>query len=171
MTKDEILLFVYNSQNIKASAKRITKGDDLYNDLLSELLLIVSEIPFDVVNDLYAKKELEVYCYKIMYYQFNNPNLEFYRKYRSFETSVGIEYTEENIDEKYAEIKTIMDNIEKGIACKRYPAEVRLLEVYAEKGSFRATGREVGIACNTVKYMINNITEKIRKEYDSTNNS
>lgn len=171
MNRDVILLFIYNSPNIKASAKKITKGDDLYNDLLSELLIIVSEMDIDVLKDLYLRNKLESYCWKIMYYQYTQPHMAFYKKYRSFETSNGIEYSDDNVDEMYANVIILMDKIEKHIAKKRYPSEVRLLELYAEHQSFRAVGRELGIAYNTVKYMVNNFTEKIRKEYDISYNS
>lgn len=171
MTKNEILLFVYNSNNIKSSAKRITKGDDLYNDLLSELLIIVSELDFEFVNDLYSRGKLEAWCWKTMYYQYTQPHMAFYKKYRSFETTNAIEYDETNVDEIHAEVVELMNRIEKRIAQKRFPTELRLLELYVKHGTYRAVGKEVNISFKTAQYLVKQITETIKKEYDTLHNN
>ena len=116
MTRDNILLYIYNSQNIKSSAKRITKGDDLYNDLVSELLIIVSELDLKFVTDLYERGKLDAWCWKTMYYQYTQPHMPFYKKYRSKEIIEADIIEQSNVDEIYSEVITLMNKIEKKIA-------------------------------------------------------
>lgn len=167
MKRNDILLFIYNSKAVKSSAIRITKGDDLYNDLLSELLIIVAEMDIEYLVNLYNKKTLEIYCYKIMYYQYTQPHMAFYKKYRSCETTTkGEVYEDDNIDQIHSDVVLLMNKIEKKIAQKRFPAEFRLLELYIEHGTYRKVGALVGISFKTVQYMVKNITEKIKTQYD-----
>jgi DNA-directed RNA polymerase specialized sigma subunit len=165
--RNDILLFIYNSKSIKSSAKRITKGDDLYNDLISELLIILSDMDLNYLITLYNKNILEIYCYKIMYYQYTQPHMAFYKKYRSFESTTVEMYTnDENIDEIYDEVVYVINKIEKKVSQKRFPTEFKLLELYVEHGTYRKVGALVDISFKTVHYMVKNLIEKIKKEYD-----
>ena len=102
-----------------------------------------------------------------MYYQYTQPHMAFYKKYRSCETTTkGEVYEDDNIDEIHSDLVLLMNKIEKKIAQKRFPTEFRLLELYVEHGTYRKVGALVGISFKTVQYMVKNITEKIKTQYD-----
>lgn len=176
---NDFILFIYNSKNIQLAARRITSGNDLYHDLISELLLMVSEMDISFLQSLYDKKQLIIYCYKIMYYQYIGPHTVFYKKYRVFETEQNLNKTDQmkimededsDNEEIYNNLINIINKIEKGIAIKRYPTEIRLLELYVKCGTYRKIEKEVGISFKTAQYLVKNIIEKIKKEYDISYN-
>jgi hypothetical protein len=65
----------------------------------------------------------------------------------------------------------LINKIERKIAQKRYPTEIRLLELYVKHKTYRAVEKEIGISFKTVQYLVKQITEQIRKEYDISYNS
>lgn len=166
---NEILLHIYNSKGIKDAAKRIAGG--LSDDLMQELLIMISEANQEIITKLYKENKLVEYCCKMMYYQYTNPSNSFYKKYRS-SYELKQEQREEDKDDTdtYKVVTEIINKLEGQISKKRYPSEIRLLYLYSELGNYRAVGNEVGIHFTTVQYMVKNIIEKIKKEYDSTNN-
>lgn len=167
---NEILLHIYNSESIKNAAKRIAGQSGLEEDLASELLIIISETNKDLIERLYKENKLIDYCCKIMWYQFTNPSNAFYKKYRAtFELREEQREEEKDDIDTYKAVTDIINKIEYKIAQKRYPSEIRLLYLYSELGNYRAVGNEVGIHFTTVQYMVKNIIEKIKKEYDSIN--
>lgn len=170
MQLNEILAIIYNSKKILVSAKSIAQGTGLHDDLVSELIMIVSEMNLDFLNKLQEKKELEVYCYKIMYYQFTNPKMNFYKNYRQAIIS-NEEEDPYDIDGTYLNVTQLLSKIEKEIAQKRYPTEIRLLELYVEHGTYRKVGDAVGISFKTVQYLVKQVIEKIRSDYDISYNS
>jgi len=164
---NEILEFIYKSKIILNSAKKITNGNDLYEDLISELIIIISGTNEGIIKGLYERGELELYCYKIMYNQYTNPRNEFYKKYRTFETQVeGEENIESNIDEQYSDVVKLMKTMYRN----GQQAEIRLLQLKVKFKTYRAVGKELGLAYKTVEYVVKNITEQIRKQYDLSNN-
>jgi len=171
MLRDEILVFIYKSKLIQNSAKKITGTSGLHEDLISELILIISETKEGFIKELYERNELELYCYKIMYYQYTNPKMEFFKKYRSYETQVGeIETHEEKIDELYSDVSEIMAKIKEKPNKSKDDVKVQILEMYIELGSVWRVGEQLKCSQMTAHYYIKEITQQIRKEYDLSYN-
>lgn len=75
-------------------AKRITKGDERYMDLLHDVLLqLESNVKWNQLND---KKERMYFISKVLSNQFNSNNSQFQRTYRrfTFEQINGIEQSD-----------------------------------------------------------------------------
>lgn len=66
MSRNDIILYVYNSKNISKYIKKITRyRPDLYDDLKSDLILIMMKYDLNILKDRLLKGKLEYLCYNI----------------------------------------------------------------------------------------------------------
>lgn len=154
------------TNELKAYAFKQSKGNDLWNDCLSEMVLCLYDMDEDRFKRLSESGEITPYCYKIIYLSFNSPTSPFYKKYIKAEQSdefLGqelFEYDEINVDE----IKGFISSLEVEISKKRFPAEVRLFELYCELGSYRAVAKKVNLPVMTCFYIIEGFKTEIKKK-------
>lgn len=80
MDKHTILKSII-SPDLERYAFKIAKGNDLYRDCLSELILVLGEMDEGRLIELNNNKQLVPYCCKVIYLSFNSPTSPFYKKY------------------------------------------------------------------------------------------
>lgn len=183
MTRDIIVKSIYLNTNLSDFARRTTKGNDLWQDIISEMLISISEMPESKLIELHRSEGLVNYCYKIIHLSWNSPNSPFYVKYRAKEgddrvVMVGEDYYSEielltmvEVDAYDAEIDVlsgkcdrIIKEIEFDISQKRYPSEVKVFELYTEIGSIRGVAERLRLPVMTVWEMINRFREKVKSK-------
>ena len=82
MTRDIIITSISNNDNLKAYARKLASGNDLWNDMWSELLLFLYEMPEDRFVSIYQSEGLVGYCNRVLYFSWNSTTSPFYKKYR-----------------------------------------------------------------------------------------
>lgn len=164
MDKHTILKSII-SPDLERYAFKIAKGNDLYRDCLSELILVLGEMDEVRLIELNNNKQLVPYCCKVIYLSFNSPTSPFYKKYIKPELSDEIQ--DYSIDElgliNIEELEASIVKLEEEISKKRFPSEVRLFELYKELGSYRAVAKKVNIPVMTVFYIIEGFKQEIKR--------
>lgn len=193
MTRDVIVKSIYLNKNLSDFAKRTTKNNDLWKDIISEMLISISDMPESKLIELYRSEGIVNYCYKIIYLSWNSPNSPFYKKYRTVEGAeitywrtgddgsdsamthiytVGSHSLTNNEDDAYDpeidilhnKCDVIIKDIEFDISQKRYPSEVKVFELYTEMGSIRATAKTLKLPTMTVWKMINRFKDNVKSK-------
>ena len=85
MTKDSVIKSVYLNKSLTDFAKKTTKHNDLWQDVISEMIISLSDMPDAKLIELHRSEGLASYCFKIIYLSWNSPNSPFYKKYRTRE--------------------------------------------------------------------------------------
>lgn len=153
-------------------AKKITSGNDLYHDIISETVIYIATLPEDKRK---AINNLKSYFCKVIFFSWNSPSSPFYKKYRNDRSEFLYDLPYEECEEKEeklfdsVKIKNRILILEKEIAKKRYPTEIRLLDLYLKLKSYRAVSKEVDIPVKSVHYQIKKIILQIKNE-DTSNN-
>lgn len=167
MTKEIIIKSVFENKKLIDFAKRTTNNNDLYKDIISEMLISISEMDEQKFIELHRSQGLINYCYKVIYLSWNSQNSPFYRKYRTNECYEILndipqeaEYNYE-IDEQYHKYKNRIQYLTDLVAEKRYPTEAKIFEIFTEKGSVRATAKQLGLPTMTVWKIIDKFKHKI----------
>ena len=167
MTKGIIIKSVFENKKLIDFAKRTTNNNDLYKDIISEMLVSISEMDEDKFIELHRSQGLINYCYKIIYLSWNSSNSPFYKKYRTnehYELITDIQQVSEynyEIDEQYHKYKERIEYLTNVISEKRYPTEAKVFEIFTEKQSVRATAKQLGLPTMTVWKIIDKFKTKI----------
>lgn len=170
MTRDIIVKSIYLNTNLSDFARRTTKGNDLWQDIISEMLISISEMPESKLIELHRSEGLVNYCYKIIHLSWNSPNSPFYVKYRAKEgddiriEGIEVDGYDVEIDVLSRKCDRIIKEIEFDISQKRYPSEVKVFELYTEIGSIRETAKTLKLPVMTVWKMINRFKEKVKSK-------
>lgn len=93
MGRNEILIEFWQSKEVNAAFRKMHPVE-LQEDLKSEVFLILAELPYDKLIDLYDKKQLRFYVVRIMLNLVQNNKTPFYKKFRNF-----VEFTAKEIVE------------------------------------------------------------------------
>lgn len=170
MTRDIIVKSIYLNTHLSDFARRTTKGNDLWQDIISEMLISISEMPESKLIELHRSEGLVNYCYKIIHLSWNSPNSPFYVKYRAKEgddiriEGVEVDGYDVEIDVLSGKCDRIIKEIEFDISQKRYPSEVKVFELYTEIGSIRGVAERLRLPVMTVWEMINRFREKVKSK-------
>lgn len=168
MDKDSKISLLFSDKTIYNYAYKVAKGNDLYKDIVSEIIIYFYELS---VEDFEKIKDLKSYACKMIYYSWNSATSPFYKKYkndRDFTLKDVFLLDEE--DEKESnhidiiEFKKELTQIEKNISQKRFPCEVRLCELYLEMKSYRAVANLLGIPATTVHYQVNKVISEMKNK-------
>lgn len=82
ITRNTILTELFNSEKLNEIINNITKGNDLKDDLKSELFLILSEMKAAKLKAAYTGNYLLYLCINILKKQYNSSTSPFHKKYR-----------------------------------------------------------------------------------------
>lgn len=168
--RNQIIQGVYNDKQYLSYCKRVCKQGDLYNDLFQYVVLYLLEMPELKLIELHESGNLRSYIARIIYINANSERSEFRKQYRSELDIDGLvlmqveDYADFEIELKLNHVKSeltkeINECTEKGV----YPASVKLLEMYAETGSFQEVANRTNIHYRTVYRHINSLIDKIKK--------
>lgn len=144
-----------NDTTIYDYAKKVSKGNDLYKDIVSDVFIYLYELPIEKFNKI---NDLKSYVCKMIYFSWNSPTSPLFAKYRKDNDYKLVERTE-------CESTELMNEIEK-IECRisktRYPVEVKLFELYVELGTYRAVADAVGISVRGAYQQIQKVISEIK---------
>lgn len=165
MTRDIIITTISKNENLKAYARKLAGGNDLWNDMWSELLLFLYEMPEDRFMSIYQSEGLIGYCNRVLYFSWNSTTSPFYKKYRMEEPktdNVTFEYDPE-IDILYNKCQDQICKLTEEISKKRYPTEPNIFDIYLSCGSYRKTAKQLRLPVMTVYNIINGFKDKIKE--------
>lgn len=153
------------TSDLERYAFKVSKGNDLWKDSISELVISLYEMDEEKLISLFNRGELAPYCYKILWFSFNSESSPFYRKYiKPEQTSELINYDLEFEEVDVEVIRGFINSLEAEISKKRFPSEVRLFELYSELGSYRAVAKKVNLPVMTCFYIIEGFKNEIKKK-------
>lgn len=164
MTRDVIITSISKNEALKRYAKQTTKGDDLWKDVISEMIISLYDMPEERFIAIYQSEGLISYCYKIIHLSWNSQTSPFYRKYRLLEPKIDneeFEYDKE-IDILYPKCIQAMKDLRAEVEPFRHPTEAKIFDLYLQLGSYRKTARELRLPTMTVFNIINGFKEQIK---------
>lgn len=163
MNRNEIIENIYKDKKYIEYCKQVCRSD-LYQDLFQYTILYLMEMPESKLIALSESGDLRMYIARIIYINAKSERSDFNKKYKDkIIYNEFIEYEPFNEDlfiEVNKEIKHEM------IECTKkniYPASVKLLEIYAECGSYQEVANRTKIPYKTVRRHIITLREKIIK--------
>jgi hypothetical protein len=96
----------------------------------------------------------------MIYFSWTSTTSPFYRKFRN-----DNDYkVKENVIFEVDTVTKELEQIEIRISKKRFPSEVRLFELYAELGDYRAVSTKVGLPVMTCYELINRVRIEMKKK-------
>lgn len=163
MLRNEIIKQIYDDKQYINYCKQVCVGGDLYNDLFQYVVLYLMEMPKGKLESLYDSGGLRMYVARIIYINAKSERSEFKKQY--IDKIVYNEmYDVEGEDNEHLLIK-VSKEVEKEInectAKGRYPASAKLLEIYAECGSYQEVANRTKLKYKTVRRLISELREKI----------
>lgn len=163
MTRDVILNSIVKNEQLKSYARKTTKGNSLWEDIISEMLLCLYEMPEERLIEIYRTQGLVSYCYKIIHLSWNSPNSPFYKKYRAPEPQTDNELFEYDpeIDIKLRKCKKAMSELQYDVSASGMPTKKILFEAYIQTGSIRKTAKMFNIPTMTMAYIITNTRKEL----------
>lgn len=163
--KQEILKSLFSTKEIERVAKKYCNNSDMYGDLVSELYLTLEKKEDDFF-DRVKGRDLFLYCCGILYYSWNSPRSDFYRKYRNtnFVELKGINLADTKEVEDTFCFAYWMDKIKSNsvITDNNSLVKVRVFEKYLELKSYRKVGKEFNIPFKTVEYIVKMFVNDIK---------
>lgn len=191
MTREVIINTLANNEQLKAYARKTTKGNTLWEDIISEMLLYLMELPEERFIQIYRSEGLQSYCYKIIHLSWNSENSPFYKKYkressdlttdRIFEqANPGIYFQTKNsysfemehrdksepynheIDITYKKCVKAVKMLKYDVSKSGMPTKAILFDLYLQHGSYRKVAKQLSIPTMTIFKIINNIKDEIK---------
>ena len=157
MDKNANISLIAMDATIYDYAYKVAKGNDLYRDIVSDVLIYLYDLPEDKFNQI---KDLKSYVCKMIYFSWNSSTSPFYKKYR---TDYDIKVDEKAADSECWLLKEL-EQIEIRISKKRYPTEVMLFQLYSDLGDYRSVSQKVGIPTMTVYKLVNKVRNEMKKK-------
>lgn len=164
MTREVIINTLANNEQLKAYARKTTKGNTLWEDIISEMLLYLMELPEERFIQIYRSEGLQSYCYKIIHLSWNSENSPFYKKYKQLEPktdNVDFEYDPE-IDITYKKCVKAVKMLKYDVSKSGMPTKAILFDLYLQHGSYRKIAKQLNIPTMTIFKIINNIKDEIK---------
>lgn len=172
MNKNSKLSLIFTDRNVTDYAYKVAKGNDLYKDIISEIIISLYDLPEDKFEKI---TDLKSYVCKMIYFSWNSQTSPFYKKFRNdrdFVVKEDLSFDEEIEENKYIdlfEFKRKLTEIESNISKKRFPSEIKLCELYLEHKSYRAVANLLDIPVTSVHFQVNKVIEEMKNE-DTFNN-
>lgn len=161
INKNKILEEIFKNSELKSYAFKVAKGNSLYEDIISEIILYLNNLDDSKLFRLYESKEIFSYCYKIIWLSWNSTTSPFYIKYLKKNSQ---DFIISETKKKYCEAYLLdeLNKMEKLIS--RFPTEIKVFEVYLKLGSLRKVSKETGIPHTTVQYLVNRVKAELIKK-------
>lgn len=160
MTREEIVLEVYNSMELKAYSRSI--NNDLWQDAIQYLIVYYMEIPIAKLMDIYRAGKIMNCSKRILKLSLTSKTSDFYITYNPRkESPIQIESKWELREDMHNAIDDIYQSTMK---TGRYPIEMALIKAWMEKGkSINKLSKEIGVPKTFVYNTINSAIEKIKQ--------
>lgn len=159
MEKNASISLISFDMSIYDYSFRVTKGNDLYKDIVSEVILYLYEMDNTKFNQI---TDLKSYVCKMIWFSWNSSTSPFYRKYRNDLDVIQKDYGFVEVDSVLEELNVIENDIES--SKNRVAFEVRLFKMYVDLGSYREVAKKVDIPVMTCYKLINSVREKMKKK-------
>lgn len=159
--KSKILTEIFNNSQLKSYAFKVSKGNSLRDDIISEMIISLNEMNDEKLYRLYDNKELINYCYKIIWLSWNSATSPFYIKYIKENKQ---DFIVSETKKKYCEALIFDELKEMEIKMQRFPTEIKVFEIYLKLGSLREVAKETGIPHTTVQYLVNRVKSELLKK-------
>jgi len=159
-----------NYEGLEKAAKNVSRGHDLWPDLLSHCILDFMEKPQaqKIVDDGYAK----FYIVRIMMNQWRSVTSPFFKQWRSDnhlsveDSSLGEWYHENGVDPDWNmdKIQEILDQME-GDKEDAGWYHARLVQLYSETPNYKRLSEMTGISRTSISKSIGRARDEIKKRY------
>jgi len=159
MEKNASISLIASDMSIYDYSFRVAKGNDLYKDIVAEVIVYLYDMDNTKFSDI---KDLKSYVCKMIWFSWNSSTSPFYRKYRNDLDVIQKDYGFEEIDSVLEELNVIENDIENS---KNRPAyEVRIFKMYVDLGSYRAVAKKLDMSTMNVYKICNTVIEKMKKK-------
>jgi hypothetical protein len=165
MDRETLLSDIANNEALKRYARKTTSNNDLWQDIIAELLIQLCEMPHEKLKSIFESQGIYSYCYKVIHLSWNSPNSPFYRKYvteRIEDIPEPIDY-DFDIDICYNKVTGAIEFITKDIEKTRFPTEAKIFDIFLECGSFRKTANKLNLPVMTIHKIITGFKEKVKE--------
>ena len=170
MTRNKIIEGIYKDKTYLNYCKQVCGIGDTYNDLFQYVVLYLMEMDEDKLIALSESGGLRMYVARIIYINSKSESSQFNKQYKErvvFADMLEYEVIDESIfiDVEEELRKEVIYCNSKNI----YPASAKLLEIYAECGSYQEVANRTKIPYKTVRKHIITLREKIIKNINDKN--
>lgn len=170
MTRNSIIEGIYRDKQYLNYCKQVCGIGDIYNDLFQYVVLYLMEMNEDKLIALSESGGLRMYVARIIYINAKSERSEFNKQYKDrliYADMIEYEATDENI---FFLIQQELENeVQECNAKNIYPASAKLLQIYAECGSYQEVANRMNIPYKTVRRVIITLREKIIKNINDKN--
>jgi DNA-directed RNA polymerase specialized sigma24 family protein len=174
MTRNAIIESIYNDKKYINYCKQVLPNGDLYNDLFQYVCEYLLKIEEKKLIDLHKKNQLRMYVARIIYINAHSERSEFNKQYNE---RIDLESYLHEVDLIDFDNSDLIDFVKVEIEneinyCNEnniYPASIKLLEIYADLGSYKEVSVKTKIPYLTVINRISKIREKIKKNINDKN--
>lgn len=184
-TNNQIVEEIVRDPKFFDIVKKVTKGNELAQDLFQEVCLILLEYDNEKLNNIIEQKYFNFFFVRILNNQFNSSTSPFYKmykkeydKYIDANKDLTIDWDEDNsgeielsdvdlpdeeTDESWGE--SIRAKYE-GIKSELYWYDAELFELYIRLGSYRKVSKETGIPLRSVGTNLKKTKEFLVKRFN-----
>jgi len=146
----------------KAYCRQLTNGNDIYKDLINEVILIL--------NDMSDIRSVESTARSVAWRQINTKGKNLNKMFASVGSDLlGIEVAEEEMDieDEYSiTVNVIEKDLHKSIAEDSFPVEYEVFKAYIKLGTIRKVSAFYGIPRSSVGRFLKNYRERIQKNIE-----
>jgi DNA-directed RNA polymerase specialized sigma24 family protein len=142
--------------------KKLTKGNKIYEDLKSHVILILLESEPDKI------KNIEAFAKRTAYFEYINKHSLFNKQLGKENDILGTNIEaeqDEDIDNKhYITVNIIEKNLIKDIKTTSFPVEHYFFQAYLKCKTIRATAKELNISRSTVHRIVTSYKKRINED-------
>jgi len=167
MTKDEILVYIYNNKNIIAYCRTICSND--WQELKSQLIIQLIKMPDYKLQQAEQRNYLEYLCFviakRIVAGRVKDSG-DFYlsKTHLSLEEGYGLDVAEDTIIDNDK-----LDKIEKEINNLHWYSKTLFNYVYKDGYKLREISDMTGINLKSISYTINKTKKEIKNKFNNGN--
>jgi len=171
LSNKEIIEHIHNTPDYRKAVRNITKGNELADDLYSELLLIISDYDNVTLNNLLEKEQLVYFWVRICMNQWHSNTSPFYTKYRKDNREkLYYEIEDNRIAEpdteefKHEPYENVVERVALDALDDMYWYDKKLFELYLELGTYKEVSEQTRIPFGTVGTTLGKVKKKLKKE-------
>lgn len=170
INRNAIIESIYKDKQYIGYCQRVCTKGDLYQDLFQYVILCLMEMNEDKLLRLHSDGGLRMYIVRIIYINAKSERSEFNKQYVDRVVYADMSDNESINENLILEVENEIE-IEKQNCIENnvYPASAKLLEIYAECGSYQAVANKTKIPYKTCRRHIHALREKIIKNINDKN--
>lgn len=171
LSRNEIIESIYKDKQYIGYCQRVCKND-LYKDLFQYVVLYLMQMNESKLIALNESGGLRMYVVRIIYINAKSKRSEFNKQYSDRVVYDDLIETEPFNEELLTAVnKEIQKEVESLTERNIYPASAKLLEIYAECGSYKEVAKKTKIKYKTVRTHIINLRKTIIKNINDKDSS